>query len=79
MEISIYQINMDRDKDRLAFYSLEDISKLKEKLKLDSSIYDQVFYGDVDCSNLEDVTGSSTLIIRKITVQDRFLFPILLR
>jgi hypothetical protein len=55
MEISIYQINMDRDKDRLAFYSLEDISKLKEKLKLDSSIYDQVFYGDVDCSNLEDV------------------------
>ena len=55
MEISIYQINMERDKECLAFFGLEDISELKGTSKPDSSIYDSVYSGTVDCNNLEDV------------------------
>lgn len=49
MNIKIYQINTDRDKNRVKF---EGLSENKE---IDFSIYDRVFMGDVDCKNLEDV------------------------
>jgi len=55
MVISIYQINIERDKDRVAFYGLEDLTEMKGEIKLDSSIYDGVYSGEVDCSSLEDV------------------------
>ena len=50
MKIKIYQINPERDIDRAKFMGL---SKLKEDV--DPSSYDEVFSGDVDCGNLEDV------------------------
>lgn len=50
MKIKIYQINSERDTDRLKFMGL---SKLKEDI--DPSSYDEVFSGNVDCENLEDV------------------------
>lgn len=55
MEIRIYQIDMERDKDRVAFYGLEDLTELNGGTKLDNSIYDGVYSGEVDCDSLEDV------------------------
>lgn len=50
MNIKIYQINMDRDKNRVKFLGISP-----GKAQIDSSIYDEVFSGVVDCENLEDV------------------------
>lgn len=55
MEIRIYQIDMERDKDRVVFYGLEDLTELEGGNKLDNSIYDGVYSGEVDCDSLEDV------------------------
>ena len=55
MEIKIFQINLDRDTNRVAFADLEHTEKYQGGPEIDSSIYDEVFSGNVDCSNLEDV------------------------
>ena len=55
MNIKIYQINPDRDKNKVMFASLEDTETHQESSKLDPSIYDRVFTGDVDCEDLEEV------------------------
>ena len=55
MEIKIYQINMERDTDRVAFESLENLQAFHGSAQVDSSIYDKVYEGNVDCSGLEDV------------------------
>ena len=49
MNIKIYQINSDRDSGRVKFMGLQSISAVSP------GIYDEVFSGDVDCTNLEDV------------------------
>jgi hypothetical protein len=54
MEISIYQINMMRDTNRLAFFGLEDMEELGHS-KIDSSIYDKVYSCKGDFKSLEDV------------------------
>ncbi|MDD4492894.1 MAG: DUF3846 domain-containing protein [Eubacteriales bacterium] len=54
MEISIYQINMKRDTNRLAFFGLEDMEELGHS-KIDSSIYDKVYSCKGDFKSLEDV------------------------
>lgn len=55
MKTKIYQINMDRDTANRKFFSLDTESGDEEVLNVDSSIYDEVFSGEVDCSNLEAV------------------------
>ena len=50
MRIKIYQINSERDIARAKFMGL---SQLKDDV--DPSTYDEVFSGDVNCKNLEDV------------------------
>jgi len=55
MIIKIYQINSERDKDRLKFESLQNTKKLQGNVQINAEIYDKVFEGDVDCNNLEDV------------------------
>ena len=55
MEIKIYQINMERDKGMVAFESLENLQAFHNITAIDSSIYDKVFEGNVDCAGLEDV------------------------
>lgn len=55
MNIKIYQINPERDKNKVMFASLEDTEFRQESSKLDPSIYDRVFTGDVDCEDLEEV------------------------
>lgn len=55
MNIKIYQINRDRDEKRLAFFGLEKMQTLTGEQTIDSSIYDKVYEGGVDCRNLEEV------------------------
>lgn len=55
MKIKIYQINMGRDDNRVAFVKYEHISRFTGTQDIDSSIYDCVFDSDVNCNNLEDV------------------------
>lgn len=55
MKIKIYQINTGRDDERLAFMGLDEIEHYTNSKGIDSSIYDCVFDGEVECEGLEDV------------------------
>ena len=55
MKIKIYQINLDRDEKRLAFMHLEFARTITGNSGIDSSLYDKVYEGDVECDNLEEV------------------------
>lgn len=55
MRIKIYQVNLDRDTDGVAFMSMDFTAKHQTSPDINSSIYDKVFEGDVDCKSLEDV------------------------
>lgn len=55
MNINIYQIDAKRDSKRICFFGLDEIEKLTGETGVNSSIYDKVFSGDVDCNGLEDV------------------------
>lgn len=55
MNIRIYQINMKRDTNNVAFMNYESLPKSQGGSDIDSSIYDKVFEGEVNCKNLEEV------------------------
>lgn len=55
MEISLYQINHDRDAEGAAFMSLHSLRKLTPYGDVNPKIYDKVFDGNVSCESLEDV------------------------
>lgn len=55
MDITIYQINMGRDHNRIAFEGLDLLKMYQGSDKIDSRIYDRVFEGEVDCKDIEDV------------------------
>ena len=55
MEIKIYQINRDRDKNVVKFLHYKHLDNFQETKEINASIYDEVFRGDVDCEKLEDV------------------------
>ena len=55
MKITIYQINMERDKDRVCFLAHESLAKFQGSAEINGAIYDKVFTGEVDCKSLEDV------------------------
>ena len=55
MKIRIYQINLERDEDRIAFQDLENLSWFQQSADINCAIYDRVYEGDVDCTTLEDV------------------------
>ena len=50
MKMRLYQINLDRDTNKLAFLGFEEA-----KNRMDCSSYDKVFDGEVTCGDLEDV------------------------
>ena len=53
MKLNIYQINLDRDKQRVAFLPYERMRKYSD---FDSSIYDKVYSGDIDSNRtLENI------------------------
>lgn len=55
MVIAVYQINMERDSDRVAFASLEYLEKYQGSPEINSVLYDKVYEGEVNCSGLESV------------------------
>lgn len=55
MNIRIYQVNMKRDKNNVAFMRYDSLFKFQGSSEIDSSLYDKVFEGEVDCKSLEDV------------------------
>ena len=82
MEVKIYQINMDRDENRVCFMGLDSLPRFQGTDQIDSSIYDLVFEGDIPCSNLEGVyrmfnidhpdgyTGRSLSVSDVVQIQD---------
>lgn len=56
MDVKVYQINLDRDDEGLAFMSQDYLSRHQDDpMVIDSKIYDCVFDGDVECESLEDI------------------------
>lgn len=55
MDIAIYQVNMGRDHNRVAFQSIDELERFQGSSEIESEIYDKVFEGEVSCENLEDV------------------------
>ena len=55
MNIRIYQVNMSRDVNNVGFASYENLEKWQGTSAIDSTIYDKVFEGKVECKSLEDV------------------------
>lgn len=55
MEIKIYQINTDRDKNSVKFLKYGYLEKYQDTKDINASIYDEVFSGNVDCEDLEDI------------------------
>lgn len=55
MNIKIYQINIKRDKNCVKFLHYDHLDSFQETKDINSSIYDEMFSGDVDCSDLEAV------------------------
>ena len=55
MKIAIYQINLDRDENKVAFLNYENLERFQGSAEPRSEIYDKVFEGEVDCGTLEEV------------------------
>ena len=55
MKIKIYQINTAKDDRRIAFFDLEATKELQKSDEINSSVYDMVYNGEVDCITLEGV------------------------
>ena len=55
MNIKIYQISHERDKNFVKFLHYDHLDSFQETKDINASIYDEVFSGNVDCSDLEDV------------------------
>ena len=55
IDIKIYQINLDRDENGVAFESMDMLSKYQHTDIINAALYDKVFDGSVDADNLEGV------------------------
>lgn len=55
MKIKIYQVNLERDRERVAFMDYAALARHQGVQTIRSEIYDQVFEGDVECETLEAV------------------------
>ncbi len=55
MNIKIYQIDLARDKNKVKFASLSRISRYQGTDHIDPGLYDEVFAGEVSCTDLEEV------------------------
>ena len=55
MQVRVYQINPDRDKNRVMYERLDDLAKYQGSSDVDASLYDRVLRADVDCENLEQL------------------------
>lgn len=61
MNVRIYQINMKRDSHNVAFMNYESLPKFQGSSEIDSSLYDKVFEGEVNCFTLKNSMRFSIL------------------
>ena len=54
-EFSIYQINTDRDDNRICFLGLDTLERLQQSKAVDPALYDRVYDGKLDCNSLETI------------------------
>ena len=54
-DIRIYQIDLDRDHDSIAFESYASLSRWQGSPGVQASLYDMVFEGAVEAKDIEDV------------------------
>ena len=54
-EFSIYQINTNRDDNRVCFLGLDTLERFQHSKAVDSSLYDRVYDGKLDCKSLEAI------------------------
>ena len=55
MRIKIFQIDMDKDRNCVKFMNSEDLERLQGTKEIDASLYNEVFDGEVEAADLEDV------------------------
>lgn len=55
MRVKIYQINMDRDTDRVKFMGFDALERLHKSKDIYPSIYDEVFNAEIDETDLEQI------------------------
>lgn len=55
MKVQIYQIHVDRDKNRVRHVKLDDLAKYQGSSKVNEALYDRVFKAEVDCEDLEQL------------------------
>ena len=54
-EFSIYQINTDRDDNRVRFLGLDTLERFQHSKTVDPALYDRVYDGKLDCNSLETI------------------------
>ena len=54
-DIRIYQIDLDRDNDGVAFEPYGTLARYQGSPDVNPALYDKVFYGAVDVSDIEDI------------------------
>ena len=54
-EFSIYQINTDRDNNRICFLGLDSLERFQHSKEVDPALYDRTYDGKLDCSTLETI------------------------
>ena len=59
--VKIYQINSDRDKNRVIFAGSDYLMKNEPALNIDASIYDEVFSGELDTKEPEKLFAQFNL------------------
>lgn len=55
MRVRIYQINSDRDKNRIKFENFDGLKKYQDSSVVDPSIYDEVFNAEIDEMDLDEI------------------------
>lgn len=55
MRLKIYQINSERDSNRVKFWGLESLHKFQKSSEVDATLYDNVFDADIDEMGLEEI------------------------
>ena len=54
-EFSIYQINTNRDDNRVCFLGLDTLERFQHSKAVDPALYDRVYDGKLDCNSLETI------------------------
>lgn len=55
MKIKIYQINDDRDLNRMMFMAYDRLERFQGSSEVDCKIYDKIYESEVSCNNLEEI------------------------